>query len=395
MTHAFAGAVLAHATLPSGSRTATRRAAVALGIAAANAPDVDVLYTGLLTGDEPIGYLLHHRGHSHTLPGLIVLAAMLMLVLRWYRPARAALAWGSGRAAILVAAGLASHVLLDSANSYGSHLFYPLSSRWFYGEMIFVLEPWMWVIFGVPVALSATNRAWRTVAWLVALGLTLGVAYLGLVVPAVFAALLAGALGIAVVMRAWEPRRRALAALSLVVCLACVWAGLSRVARAETLRAGEHLEGTPLDLVIDPNAAAPWCWTVMLVERVPGGAALVARRGTVSIVPRLWPAARCATSRLAARTWASKGPASDAVVWHRQWTIDLEPLRALNETDCRARAWFQFGRVPYLDGRRLLDLRFENPLGDNFSAMRVDSQRTGCPPNLTEWTPPRADMLSR
>jgi hypothetical protein len=81
------------------------------------------------------------------------------------------------------------------------------------------------------------------------------------------------------------------------------------------------------------------------------------------------------------------------VVWHRRWVIDVGPLRDLYAADCRARAWFQVGRVPYLDGMRLLDLRFENPLSDNFTVMRVDPQSTGCPPNLTKWTPPRLDVL--
>ena len=37
---------------------------------------------------------------------------------------------------------------MDSANSYGTHLLYPFSARWIYGDAVFVLEPWLWLILG-------------------------------------------------------------------------------------------------------------------------------------------------------------------------------------------------------------------------------------------------------
>ena len=42
-----------------------RRALLATGLIASNFPDLDLVLTPLLA--PPLGYLMHHRGHTHTL----------------------------------------------------------------------------------------------------------------------------------------------------------------------------------------------------------------------------------------------------------------------------------------------------------------------------------------
>jgi hypothetical protein len=91
----------------------------------------------------------------------------------------------------------------------------------------------------------------------------------------------------------------------------------------------------------------------------------------------------------------SEVAASAAMMWHERWQIDLEELRSLAARDCRTAAWLQYGRVPYIEGGAIADLRFERPMGGNFTRMRLDAGARGCPVNLTNWTPPRADILRR
>jgi inner membrane protein len=73
----------------------------------------------------------------------------------------------------------------------------------------------------------------------------------------------------------------------------------------------------------------------------------------------------------------------------------LARLRDLAARDCGVRAWLQFGRVPVLDQELIYDLRFDNGTRDNFTAMDLpaDPGRAGCPPHLTRWALPRADLL--
>ena len=127
VTHAFIGAAMAECATPRDAPARTRTVFLAAGIVAANAPDVDLLYTGLT--EAPLGYMLHHRGHSHTLPGLAVLGLLIWVAVRWVPRTRLAVADSERRWIVLIAAALLGHLLMDTANSYGTHLFYPLSRR--------------------------------------------------------------------------------------------------------------------------------------------------------------------------------------------------------------------------------------------------------------------------
>jgi inner membrane protein len=122
---------------------------------ASNFPDLDYFLTPLLPA--PLGYLLHHRGHTHTLiyaiPQAVLLAAMIWL----FWPAARKVLKESGTArrgvAITLTLGFALHLLMDYLNSYGIHPFHPFDSRWLYGDMVFILEPMFWILFGVPLVM--------------------------------------------------------------------------------------------------------------------------------------------------------------------------------------------------------------------------------------------------
>ena len=81
------------------------------------------------------------------------------------------------------------------------------------------------------------------------------------------------------------------------------------------------------------------------------------------------------------------------IAWTVQWQTDSDVLQALSK-DCWAGAWFQFARVPQVVAGTLRDLRLENPIHENFTALPLARERVDCPSNLTSWRPPRADLLN-
>src|ERR1700741_4244032 len=127
---------MAECALPTDALSRTRAVFMCVGVVAANAPDLDLFYTGII--EEPLGYLLHHRGHSHTLPGLATLGILIWAGLRLVPQTWRAVRGAESRVMLLIAAALVSHLLMDTANGYGTHLFYPVSSRWVYGDAVFV-----------------------------------------------------------------------------------------------------------------------------------------------------------------------------------------------------------------------------------------------------------------
>jgi inner membrane protein len=383
LTHSLVGAALAQVALRDGDPPARRRLLLGAGILAANLPDLDLAYVGITP--PPLGYLLHHRGHTHTVLGLLGQGLAVAFLCRLIPPLRRLAAAGPARFWSVVSLGLLSHLLLDAGNSYGIHPFHPLDSRWYYGDAVFILEPGLWLLLGVPLAWNASRPLTRAFLFGLLALLPSGLTLLGVLLGTTLATLAA----VGGVFAWWTHRLtfrgRAGTALGASTLFLASLFGLSALARAEArTRVEPAPRGHVVDVVLNPDPGDPLCWAVILIEKDDRAGAYVLHRGTVSIAPRWRPATRCASHRFAGRE----------AVWETPVRQPLEGLRERSARDCRVRAWLQFGRAPVLRGDEIFDLRFERGAGDNFTAMKLrPDPESACPPHLTRWTPPRADLL--
>ena len=121
ITHSLIGAAAGELALPSVATPAERRLILAGNILAANLPDIDVLYTRIT--EPPLGYLLHHRGYTHTVAGILGLGLLLAFVLALSPTARRLAATNRVRLWAPLALNLIGHVWLDSFTTYGVHPF--------------------------------------------------------------------------------------------------------------------------------------------------------------------------------------------------------------------------------------------------------------------------------
>ena len=119
----------------------------------ANLPDVDVL---AFATDTPAVAI--RRGWTHgvvaqaLLP--IVLTGIVLALDRW-RPAKDGRPrMRAGPVLLLAYVGVLSHVGLDWLNTYGVRLLMPFSNRWFYGDSVFIIDPWLWLSLGIGVFLA-------------------------------------------------------------------------------------------------------------------------------------------------------------------------------------------------------------------------------------------------
>lgn len=168
LAHTLLGLSLAKA----GLERATPLATTALVISS-NLPDIDVF--SRVNGT--VSYLEYHRGFTHGFVGLALLAALLTLALMFVdrrfrlrrdlfrRPLRPLRIFG-----IAYLGGL-GHSFMDFTNVYGVRPLLPFSNRWFYGDLAFVVDPWIWLILGSAVVWLTTTDAARTFIWLV-IGIT-------------------------------------------------------------------------------------------------------------------------------------------------------------------------------------------------------------------------------
>lgn len=155
--HTLVGGALAESGLK-------RRTAYGLTtlLLAANAPDLDVL-TYL---EGPTTALWLRRGMTH---GVLAWIVLPLLVTSVVLVAEHVLRRGEGQRRVvpmqvlaLAFVGVLTHPVLDLLNTYGVRLLMPFSDRWFYGDVLFIADPWVWGILATGVVWSR-RRAQRGV----------------------------------------------------------------------------------------------------------------------------------------------------------------------------------------------------------------------------------------
>ncbi|HEY6361959.1 MAG TPA: metal-dependent hydrolase [Vicinamibacterales bacterium] len=191
LCHTLVGAAIGYA----GLRRTTRLANATLMIAA-NLPDLDVL---VLATDTPS--VAFRRGWTHGVLAQLVLPLALtaVMVLIGRRPAKAGEPpLSAGWLLLLSYVGIYSHVFLDFLNNYGIRLLTPFEWRWFYGDTLFIMDPWLWLTLGAGVWLSRRAASTRPAR----VALALAALYIGVM-------LVSARVARETVLEAWRQERRA------------------------------------------------------------------------------------------------------------------------------------------------------------------------------------------
>jgi inner membrane protein len=381
----------------AGQRTRHRLLLAACALAG-NFPDLDLFLTHLLPA--PLGYLLNHRGHTHTvlyaLPQALLLVALLWIC---WPDARALLkrsAMARRGLTLAVVLGFALHLGMDFLNSYGVHPFYPFDGRWFYGDMVFIIEPVFWVAFGVPLIMAVPARAPRRVLMA---GLVAALLYFlrkDYLTWASFGGLLALGAALAALRSVRAHSRWAMAlALSVSVAFVGMQGVASAMGRARVESALRALDGNTrvLDVSMTAFPAQPLCWIFVSVESNGAQGRYQLRRGLVNVAPALLPSARCPAG-LADPSPSTPLSAAGDVLQYRQAQGSLATLRRLRESNCWFDDWMRFARAPVLENGVATDLRFSTTPRGNFTTMPVaQAEGKACPGGVPKWEYPRLDLL--
>lgn len=244
LCHTLAGVALARAGL--GRRTALGTAALVIG---ANLPDVDA-FSVFLDGTT---HLAFRRGWTHGILAValwpFVLTTALIAWDRWRRRSRPERPAVVPSALLLASAiGVLSHPLLDLLNTYGVRLLMPFSGQWYYGDSLFIVDVWAWLLLGAGIVWSG-RRLRRDLP---------------------------------------HPGRPALAALALLATYSAAMRFGTRLGEHEARVAIEELYGeAPVTLLASPVPLDPT--RRLIVAQVPGGY----RTGVVRLGRRpAWVASR-------------------------------------------------------------------------------------------------------
>ena len=269
ITHTFTGAALAAA----GLRRATPLATAALVIGA-NAPDIDVLasFAGSYTA------LALRRGWTHGVLALVVLPFVVAgAVLLWdrLRPVRAGREPArAGPLLALATLAVITHPTLDWLNNYGMRWLMPFDGRWFYGDALFIIDPWVWLVLGGVLFLGGSRTPWALALWAVYWLLGTWLLFSVPLVPAAsralwavtVAALFAVRLFRAAAIHPPDPEKLARIALGCVIAYMATAVVASAVARREVRATLADLGiGRVTDVMVGPTAANPFAGAVVVV----------------------------------------------------------------------------------------------------------------------------------
>ena len=406
ITHSLAGAAVAELAVrlrawrkPDEKVPALRGALWLTSMVASNAPDIDIVLTPVLR--SPLGYLLHHRGHTHTVLLAPVLAALSVLI-GWL--------WARRRGGLpsqvlpfffaIATAMVLLHVGMDFGNSYGVHPFWPFDAHWIYGDSIFIVEPLLWSVLAVPLALNAKTRPGRyTLGGIAALGLVLAAAFpmvtrLGLLLLAVVTVI--------VVLASYnfgETTRAFMAVIGLIVVEATFYAvHIEAEIHAQGALAAAFPRSIPLDVTMSPSPSNPLCWSAlgMAIE----GEDLVARRIGISLAGEIQDVDGCRFSTPAEMTaphTTIERSSTESVRFFDEVRTPLVLFRDYAENSEDMAAFLRFSRAPYLldrEGEAPIagDVRFDRESGIGFGELEVhrDQPLDGFVP---PWIPPRMDAI--
>lgn len=377
LTHSLVGLAAAKAGLERLSPGATT-----LCVLAANAPDADVVttYWGRWV------YLHHHRGITHSIAGAAALALLLPLLFYGIERALARLR-GKPHSfrlrGLLIASfvATATHPLLDWTNNYGVRPFLPWSAKCYYGDLVFIVDPWLWLVLGGACFLLTARGLLRAGFWtllgliltsaIVLLPLGAGGPRIPLFVRAAWVACVIALIVVRLMRGNILDRRVALYSFSVVLLY---WGGLALM-HARAVDEASQLAG---------NYAATRNETLKRLAAMPSLAD-----------PTLW---RCVAETNGGATFlfnlklnGNRAPLNDVVLYERASGEEAKAV-AWASRDERARIFLEFARFPVTETSgdcvtetfvQFADLRYTEPQRGARGSFALEVP-VACPPEDVE-----------
>lgn len=408
ITHSLTGAAIAEAYIPRDSKI-PRGSLLLASALANNAPDFEAIWTSYIMPGK-LGYLLFHRGHSHTLLGWPFLSLFFILSFwLFFKFRKKSLPREYWVCLItLCFVGPPVHLFLDYVGNYGLHPFWPWNNNWFYGDSLFIIDPLVWFLYSGTLFYVCQNKILKGV-FATHIVLTFLLLMLIPFIPWSVASfqILLGILIMVALLRIpahWRMR----AGYSVLVLYFLFSFGVSSHVRSEVIKSVEAEQLFPKeqvqDVILSPYPANPLCWR-----------AIVVRADDAEDIYELWSgyytlpgipneeASLCSLGASFAPNIVLEfiKPRGDTHTrWLHVWRNELSTLRELREKSCHFEAFLHYSRAPAWkidrDTVHISDLRYDRNQEVGFAEMTVPITRQSekCPPpRLPVWHGPRMRLL--
>jgi inner membrane protein len=223
-----------------------------------------------------------------------------------------------------------THPALDWMNTYGIRLLMPFDGRWFYGDALFIVDPWLWLLLGISVVLAYSRSRLQVAGWValgaIATALVSGVSGL----PVALLALWCLSLALIAGLRVWggvQPQLPVVATISLALAALYIASmiGGSRLAQLEVAQWAEDRGLSTNRIMVSPRPGDPFRRDVLIADEQHYhrltfdwlDTARVRPRGSETAIGDGHPAARAALAAPNVRGFAT---------WTRFPSFAVEPL---------------------------------------------------------------------
>jgi len=358
-----------------------------VSILANNFPDLDLLYYFL--DPTSLGYLLHHRGHTHTFiwlwPQLLILMFFVWIGFKAFKkPIQKTKFLWLGATAIT---GLHTHIVMDFFNVYGVHPLHPFNNEWFYGDSVFIIEPLFWTCL-MPLLLICAKSFWKYLVLVPCAALIMLGGYAQILNS--MSAILIVSLSIVmtvILLKSSDVMRPfySLLSLTLVIMTFSTFSKITKSAIYEEV--SDQKMSNLFDIILSPAPANPFCWSLLFIDG--DNSNYRTQKGVYNFLPKF---EACPEFLLKSPTEMAGTENvfnnSANISWNGMYQTTYTELFGQTVTDCRLRAWLQFVRAPLKDGELYKDARFLQ--GDegfaNLKEKSPDEEK--CPPYPVPWNSP-------
>ncbi len=378
LTHTLIGGAY-FSLLPKRLRT---KSAFVSATIASNLPDIDVLLRAI-PGKTHFDYLIHHRGYTHTfLLALPFAFALAWMIHRWMKDQVPKLTL-----TLISIGAVFLHFFADYWNDYGIHPFSPFWNQWFYGDSIFIVEPYLWfTLLPMIVSIIISKPAKRTFQFIFVLAF--GLLWFSDAVA------LVPAIALTVTAIFWSiyfyrPRKTWPAVVFCAAVIGLFFVNSHQV--RNLIRAPLTQAGQVLDIESAPAPGNAFCWRSIAHVRNGDQNLIVFSQVTLWSLPLSCKLARSTpqTAPFHAFTVETNDP---RINWLGVHFFKQSEFDSLAERSCTFRRLLGFARFPFFkktgpDQYVAGDLRYDREPGSGFSEVEF-ALPDDCGGKTSPWNPP-------
>ncbi len=374
ITHSLVGVMVAQNLWKSYSNQSlqTKKVLHVSALLASSFPDLDMLYASIT---PHLGYLLHHRGHTHTLLGLLPQIAFVFFSIQLFF--RFVLNKSLEHQKLIftnIAICFLLHIVLDYFNSYGVHPFWPIRNHWHYGDSVFIVEPLYYAAL-LPLLYHSTHSLTIRMLTCAILPFICMLAFKMQMMSIGHGIFLLALFGFLTIKPLPNVEKSSLILFFFITLLFFINSSMARQKIDPKQNA--------FDVSIVPMPANPFCLQYIKGELSSDKQKILYSQGLVDLLSFF---STCKQDQMA---HFNEG------VWTKEThAIDLLDLTQGHEKDCWMKAWLKFARFPYKQESTWFDLRFNRKSRRNFTSFDMEAlNKEPCPGFLPPWVMPRSDLL--